>query len=151
MTKKILTCLLLCLMTAGCKHDNTIKGWCVGKEHKPAYSIVQHNPTRRVVYPETWNLWIADSVMVHHVCVSEQTYNNISKGEYVRLKHWTNYGKTKTNHKEEQYPIPLLRLQALVWLAQQSIGRSSDIVSLSVLFKRQVVQVLEWLAMREFR
>ena len=26
MTKKILTCLLLCLMTAGCKHDNTIKG-----------------------------------------------------------------------------------------------------------------------------
>lgn len=85
--KKILACLLLCLMMTGCEYDNTIKGWCVGKEHKPAYSIVQHCPTRRVVYPETWNLWVADSVIVRHICVSEQTYNNVSKGEYVRLKH----------------------------------------------------------------
>lgn len=37
--KKILACLLLCLMMTGCEYDNTIKGWCVGKEHKPAYSI----------------------------------------------------------------------------------------------------------------
>lgn len=87
MTKNILACLLLCLMMTGCEYDNTIKGWCVGKEYRPAYSRTERCPLRIVHYPETWNLWIADSIMVRHVCVSEQTYNSISKGEYVRLKH----------------------------------------------------------------
>lgn len=86
--KKAMIFLLSCLLLTACDRGDEVKGWCVGKAHRPARCEYRTWATPKVIHhPETWNVWIADSVFVRPVCVSQETYNDIRKGEYVRLKH----------------------------------------------------------------
>lgn len=85
MMKRFIFIALLCLLLTGCGETET-KGYVVGKRHTEAHTRLRHNPLRRVHYPEKWEVWVADSVWVRSVEVSETTYGRLHHGQFVRLK-----------------------------------------------------------------
>ncbi len=91
--KKILNFIfaaILAVLVAACGHSTEIRGYVVGKRHHPARMervmrpVPQKFETRYV--PERWEVMVADSVRVHRVNVSRETFQGMHKGEYVRLK-----------------------------------------------------------------
>lgn len=81
---------IVAVLVAACGHSDEINGYVVGKHHYPARvervmrPLPGHPETK--VYPERWVVMVADSVRVHRVHVSRETFNGMRKGEFVRLK-----------------------------------------------------------------
>ena len=93
--KRLFTILAVALMllVASCGDGNTVSGYVVGKRHNP----VRHYTTRDAVtqttririIPETWILFVADSITVRTVHVDKTTFESAIRGEKIRLS----YGK----------------------------------------------------------
>lgn len=83
--------ILILLVVASCnKVECTVSGYVVGLKHEAMSTYVAENPVTHTLEtrctPESWIVWVADSCKVHKIFVEKSTFQEIHKGDFVRMK-----------------------------------------------------------------